>query len=63
VGSHEILLDDAVRLAAKAASDDVSVILDVIAGAFHVSQAFGAMLDKAKEALKRVATFLASQAN
>jgi acetyl esterase/lipase len=62
VGSHEILLDDAVRLAAKAASDDVSVILDVISGAFHVSQAFGAMLDEAKEALKRVATFLAAQA-
>jgi epsilon-lactone hydrolase len=62
VGSHEVLLDDAVRLAAKAASDDVSVILDVIAGAFHVSQAFGGMLDEAKEALGRVATFLAAQA-
>ena len=62
VGSHEVLLDDAVRLAAKAASDDVSVILDVIAGAFHVSQALGGMLDEAKEALERVATFLAAQA-
>jgi hypothetical protein len=38
------------------------VILDVIVGAFHVSQAFGAMLDEAKEALERVATFLAAQA-
>ena len=62
VGSHEVLLDDAVRLAAKAASDDVSVILDVIAGAFHVSQAFGAMLDAAKAALEWAAIFLAAQA-
>ena len=62
VGSHEVLLDDAVRLAEKAASDDVNVILDVLAGAFHVSQAFGGMLDEAKEALERVATFLAAHA-
>jgi hypothetical protein len=30
------------------------VILDVIAGAFHVSQAFGGMLDEAKEALASI---------
>jgi len=28
-GSHEVLLDDATRLAAKAAADDVAVILDI----------------------------------
>jgi alpha/beta hydrolase fold len=29
-GSHEILLDDAIRLAARAAHDDVAVTLDVV---------------------------------
>ena len=31
-GSHEILLDDAIRLAARAAYDDVAVTLDVVPG-------------------------------
>ena len=31
-GSHEILLDDAIRLAARAAHDDVTVTLDVVPG-------------------------------
>jgi acetyl esterase/lipase len=62
VGSHEVLLDDAVRLAAKAATDDVNVILDVIAGAPHVSQSFAGILEEAASALDRVATFLATHA-
>ena len=60
VGSHEVLLDDAVRLAAKAAADDVDVILDVIPGAPHVSQAFAAVLDESAQALDRAATFINS---
>ena len=35
VGSREVLLDDAVRLAARAAASDVRVTLDVIPGAIH----------------------------
>jgi acetyl esterase/lipase len=62
VGSHEVLLDDAVRLAAKAATDDINVILDVIAGAPHVSQSFAGILEEAASALDRVAAFLATHA-
>jgi epsilon-lactone hydrolase len=62
VGSHEVLLDDAVRLAAQAATDDVNVILDVIGGAPHVSQSFAGILEEAASALDRVAAFLATHA-
>jgi monoterpene epsilon-lactone hydrolase len=58
VGSHEVLLDDALRLAAKAATDDVSVVLDVVAGAPHVFQIFATILDEASAALDRAAAFL-----
>ena len=58
VGSHEVLLDDAVRLAARAAECDVDVTLDVVAGAPHVFQAFAAVLDEAAAALDRAAAFL-----
>ena len=36
VGSHEILLSDAIRLAARAATADVAVTLDVVPGVPHV---------------------------
>ncbi|MGW0086573.1 alpha/beta hydrolase [Streptomyces sp. NPDC003393] len=58
VGSHEVLLDDAVRLAARAADCDLDVTLDVVAGAPHVFQAFAAVLDEAAAALDRAAAFL-----
>ena len=45
-GSHEVLLDDATRLAAKAAADDVAVILDITLGVPHVFQAFDALLEE-----------------
>jgi monoterpene epsilon-lactone hydrolase len=57
-GSHEVLLDDATRLAAKAAADDIDVTLDIVAGAPHVFQAFAAILDEAAAALDRAASFL-----
>ncbi len=57
-GSHEVLLDDAVRLAARAAECDVDVTLDIVAGAPHVFQAFAAVLDEAGAALDRAAAFL-----
>jgi epsilon-lactone hydrolase len=57
-GSHEILLDDAIRLAARAASDDVAVTLDVVPGVPHVFQAFASVLDEGAAALTRAGAFL-----
>jgi acetyl esterase/lipase len=58
VGSNEILLSDALRLAERAATDDVTVTLDVTDGVGHVFQAFAAMLDEADAALVRASAFL-----
>jgi len=58
VGSHEVLLDDATRLAVKAAHDDVAVILDVTPGVPHVFQAFAGLLEEGDAALDRVARFV-----
>jgi acetyl esterase/lipase len=57
-GSYEILLDDSVRLAGRAAAADVSVTLEVTPGVPHVFQAFAAMLDEGDAALDNVARFL-----
>ncbi|KUN04455.1 alpha/beta hydrolase [Streptomyces yokosukanensis] len=57
VGSHEILLDDAVRLASRAAAADVHVQLQVWPQVPHVFQAFAVMLDEADEALQSAAAF------
>jgi acetyl esterase/lipase len=59
-GSHEVLLDDATRLAVKAAADDVAVTLDITPGVPHVFQAFAAFLDEGDAALKRAAAFATS---
>ena len=61
-GSHEVLLDDATRLAVKAAADDVAVILDVTPGVPHVFQAFAALLDEGDAALNRAARFVTDNA-
>jgi monoterpene epsilon-lactone hydrolase len=60
VGSHEVLLDDAVRLARQAATADVEVILDITPGVPHVFQTFSAMLDEAAGALDRAGQFLSA---
>jgi monoterpene epsilon-lactone hydrolase len=60
-GSSEILLSDAIRLAANAATDEVPIILDVTPGVPHVFQGFAAMLDEADAALDRSSTFLTTQ--
>jgi epsilon-lactone hydrolase len=57
-GSHEILLDDSIRLARRAAIDDVAVTLDVTPGVPHGFQAFAAMLDEGGGALARASAFL-----
>lgn len=58
VGTHELLLDDAVRLAARAREAEVDVILDVTAGVPHVFQSFTGTLEEADRALDRAALFL-----
>ena len=57
-GSHEILLDDATRLAARAAAADVAVRLEVTPGVPHVFQGFAAMLDEGDVALTSAGEFL-----
>jgi epsilon-lactone hydrolase len=58
VGSHEILLDDSTRLAARAAAADVAVRLEVTPGVPHVFQSFAAMLDEGDAALTSAGAFL-----
>lgn len=58
VGTAEILLDDSLRLVARAAEQDVDVSLDVIAGAPHVFQYFAGFMSEADEALDHAATFI-----
>ena len=61
VGSHEILLSDAVRLAERAAVADVAVTLDVTPGVPHVFQGFANLLDEASAALDRASEFIGVQ--
>ncbi|MFG2785355.1 alpha/beta hydrolase [Streptomyces prunicolor] len=58
VGSYEILLDDAVRLAARAAEHDVHVELQVWPEVPHVFQAFAALLDEGAAALDAAGAFI-----
>ena len=60
-GTHEVLLDDAVRLAKQAALADVEVTLDITAGVPHVFQAYHQILDEAAAALDRAGRFLSAQ--
>jgi acetyl esterase/lipase len=59
-GTHEVLLDDAVRLARQAATADVEVTLDVIPGVPHVFQTFYPILDEAAAALDRAGQLLSA---
>jgi len=60
-GTHEVLLDDALRLAQRAATADVAVTLDVTPGVPHVFQAYYQILDEAVAALDRAGQFLSAQ--
>ncbi len=61
VGSHEILLSDALTLAARAATADVPITLEVTSGVPHVFQGFAAVLDEGDAALDRASAFLKAQ--
>jgi epsilon-lactone hydrolase len=58
VGTNELLLDDSTRLAARATTAGVDVILDITAGVSHVFQTYAGILDEADRALDRAALFL-----
>jgi len=60
-GSHELLLDDAVRLAGQAAAADVEVTLEITPGVPHVFQAYSAILDEGAAALDSAGRFLSAQ--
>src|SRR6266540_609794 len=59
-GTHEVLLDDAIRLARAAATADVEVTLDITPGVPHVFQAYYPMLDEAAAALDRAGQLLSA---
>ncbi len=61
VGSVEILLDDAVRLARQAGAAGVEVTLEIWPGMPHVWHAFGFALDEGLEATRRAGAFLRSR--
>jgi epsilon-lactone hydrolase len=59
-GTHEVLLDDAIRLARQAATADVAVTLDITPGVPHVFQAYAPILDEAAAALDRAGQLLSA---
>jgi epsilon-lactone hydrolase len=59
-GTHEVLLDDAIRLTQRAAAADVEVTLDITPGVPHVFQAYHAILDEATAALNRAGQLLSA---
>ena len=59
-GTHEVLLDDAVRLARQAATADVQVTLDITPQVPHVFQAYYPILDEAAAALDRAGQLLSA---
>ncbi len=61
VGSAEILLDDATRLAAKAGEADVEVQLEIWSRMPHVWHLFAFMLSEGRDAIDRAGAFVAAQ--
>jgi acetyl esterase/lipase len=59
-GTHEVLLDDAIRLTRQAATADVQVTLDITPGVPHVFQAYHPILDEAATALDRAGQLLSA---
>jgi quinol monooxygenase YgiN len=59
-GTHEVLLDDALRLARQAATADVQVTLDITPRVPHVFQAYYPILDEAAAAPDRAGQLLSA---
>ena len=58
VGTAEILLDDALRLATAAGRDNVALTLDIWPGLIHVWHAFAFMLPEGAAAVAAAGAFL-----
>jgi monoterpene epsilon-lactone hydrolase len=58
VGTDEVLLDDATRLASRARDAGVAVTLEIWEGMFHSWQAWGWLLPEAHQALSHVGEFV-----
>lgn len=58
VGSHEMLLSDAVRVAERAGTANVDVTLEIVAGVPHGFQWFASILEEGAMALDRAARFI-----
>ncbi len=58
IGENEVMLSDAIRLAAHLGENRVRVSLEVWPGMFHVWHMFAAILPEGMQALQNAATFL-----
>lgn len=58
VGSHEVLLDDSLRLVGRAAKYDISCTMEVWSKMFHVFQYYYPLLAEAGEAIEHAARFM-----
>jgi len=58
VGTAEVLLDDATRIAERARKADVDVTLDVWEDMIHVFQAFAPVLPEGQQAIEKIGEFL-----
>lgn len=58
VGEHEMLRDDALRVAKKARADGIPVQLEVWPGMFHVFQSHEPLLPEAREAVQHIGVFV-----
>jgi monoterpene epsilon-lactone hydrolase len=61
VGSAEVLLDDATRLAERAAAAGVETTLEVWPEMIHVWHTFAPILPEARDAIARIGTFVRSR--
>lgn len=61
VGTSEVLLDDATRLAARAEAVGVEVTLEAAEGMIHVWHLFAPLLSEGRAAIERAGTYLRSK--
>ncbi len=57
-GEHEMLRDDSIRAAKKAATDGAKVTLEIYPGMFHVFQSHEPLLPEAKQSIQHMADFM-----
>jgi acetyl esterase/lipase len=61
IGTNDVLLDDAKRLAARAEADGVEVTLETWEGMIHVWQFFSPFMPEAHQAIEKIGRFLKKQ--